>query len=160
MALFGRMVSAGSRFANRRGIYLGRRSTTVHVRVYRWSRGRIGGRVPGWRGGRILLLDHVGARSGVRRTSPLMYVEADGVLAVAASKAGEPEHPAWFHNLLAHPDTVVEVGGAVRPVHARVATADERERWWPRFVAAMPDFAFYQERAAGRLIPVVLLEPR
>lgn len=154
------MVSAGSQFANRRGIYAGRRSTKVHVRVYRWSRGRLGGRLPGRSGGRILLLDHVGARSGVRRTSPLMYVESEGVLAVAASKAGEPEHPAWFHNLRAHSDTVVQLGGVVRPVRARVAAPDERERWWPRFVAAVPDFAFYQERAAGRLIPVVLLEPR
>ncbi|MFE3223877.1 nitroreductase/quinone reductase family protein [Nocardia sp. NPDC059228] len=154
------MVSALAQFANRRGVYAGRRSTKVHVRVYRWSRGSLGGHLPGRRGARILLLDHVGAKSGVRRTSPVMYVEAGDAVAIAASKAGQPVHPAWFHNLKANPDTVIQIGGQVLPVRARVADPGERDRLWPEFVAAVPDFAFYQQQAGERVIPVVLLETR
>ncbi|MVU82579.1 nitroreductase family deazaflavin-dependent oxidoreductase [Nocardia sp. ET3-3] len=130
------------------------------MRVYRWSRGRVGGNFTGYREGKLLLLEHVGARSGVTRTSPLMYVEDGAAVAVAASKAGQPEHPGWYHNLIAHPDTTIQIGGEVRPVRARVANPAERERLWPRFVATVPDFAFYQRHAGTRTIPVVLLEPR
>ncbi len=160
MALLGRFVSAVSQFANSRGVYAGRRSTKIHARVYRWSRGRLGGRMPGHPQGRILLLEHVGAKSGIRRTSPLMYVADGATVAVAASKAGQPEHPGWYHNLLAHPETTIELGGEVRAVRARVADEAERDRLWPRFVAMVPDFEFYQRRAASRTIPVVILEPR
>ncbi|AYF79192.1 nitroreductase family deazaflavin-dependent oxidoreductase [Nocardia yunnanensis] len=130
------------------------------MRVYRWTRGRLGGRLPGRRAGNILLLEHVGARSGVRRTSPLMYVPDGAAVAVAASKAGQPSHPGWFHNLMANPDTTIQLGARVHPVRARLADPAERDRLWPRFVAAVPDFAFFQEHAGSRTIPVVILEPR
>ncbi|HYC82660.1 MAG TPA: nitroreductase/quinone reductase family protein [Solirubrobacterales bacterium] len=155
-----RLSDGSSRFFAARGLYLGRRSTRFHVALYRLSRGRLGGRVPGWPQARIALVDHTGARSGRRRTAPLMYVAEDDTVAVVASKAGEPRHPAWFHNLLAHPETTVQIGAERRPVRARVAAPGERERLWPRFVAAFPNYGFYAERAAPREIPLVLLEPR
>ncbi|HEV3128613.1 MAG TPA: nitroreductase/quinone reductase family protein [Solirubrobacteraceae bacterium] len=160
MTRLGRLVLAVSLFANRRGLYNGRRSTRVHVAVYRWSGGRLGGQIPGCPGARILLLDHIGARSHARRTSPLMYHrEGDGV-AVVASKAGQPTHPAWFHNLLANPDTTIQIGSAVRPVRARVAGEPERDRLWPEFVGFYPGYEAFQRMAAPRRLPMVILEPR
>jgi deazaflavin-dependent oxidoreductase (nitroreductase family) len=65
--------------------------------------------MPGFPDVPIVLVDHVGAKTGTARTSPLRYQEDNGVVAVAASKAGEPTHPAWFHNLMANPDTPSEL---------------------------------------------------
>jgi deazaflavin-dependent oxidoreductase (nitroreductase family) len=155
-----RLSDAISRFGSARGIYLGRRSTMLHVAAYRLSRGRLGGSVPGWPEARIALVNHTGARSGKRRTSPLMYITEGETVAVVASKAGQPKHPAWFHNLRAHPETTVEIGAERRPVRARVAEPAERARLWPRFVAAFPSYDYYQRQAAPREIPLVLLEPR
>lgn len=139
---------------------MGRRSTKVHVALYRWSRGRIGGRTPGLPEVPIVLVDHVGARSGRRRTSPLMGHMAGDVVAVVASKAGQPTHPAWFHNLKAHPETKVQIGPEVRKVRARVASEAERAEWWLRLVARYPGYEFYEQLAGDRTIPVVLLEQR
>jgi deazaflavin-dependent oxidoreductase (nitroreductase family) len=158
--VFAAITSAASQAANRRGIYLGRRSTRVHVALYRRSGGRIGGHLPGWPEARILLVDHTGARSGVKRTSPLMYREDGDIVAVAASKAGQPTHPAWFHNLRANPQTTIQIGSEVRDVRARVASDEERVRLWPRFVAAYPGYDFYRRNAKGREIPIVIFEPR
>ncbi|HEY2715582.1 MAG TPA: nitroreductase/quinone reductase family protein [Solirubrobacterales bacterium] len=155
-----RLSNATSQLGAARGVYLGRRSTKLHVALYRWSRGRLGSRVPGWPEARIALVNHTGARSGKARTSPLMYVADGETVAVVASKAGQPSHPAWLHNLIAHPETTIEIGAERRPVRARVAGPGERERLWPRFVAAFPSYGYYQRQAAPRQIPLVLLEPR
>jgi deazaflavin-dependent oxidoreductase (nitroreductase family) len=160
LPLWSRVVMAVSHAANRRGIYLGRRSTRLHVALYRWSSGRIGGRLPGFPWVPIVLVDHVGARTGKPRTSPLMAHRHGGVVAVAASKAGQPTHPAWFHNLMAHPDTTIQMGSTTRPVRARVANDEERSDWWPRLVASYPGYELFQRLAGARTIPVVLLEPR
>lgn len=160
MPLLARLALSGSQFANKRGIYLGRRSTKIHVALYRRTGGRVGGHLPGFPAARIALVDHVGAKTGTRRTSPLMYHEEDGVVAVVASKGGQPTHPAWFHNLRAHPDTTVQIGSEVRSVRARVATDEERARLWPKFQAVYPGYDFLQSIANGRKIPIVILEPR
>ncbi|HEX9236753.1 MAG TPA: nitroreductase/quinone reductase family protein, partial [Actinomycetota bacterium] len=104
----------------------------LHVLAYRATRGLIGHRFPG--APPMLLLDHVGARSGRKRTSPLAYMPADGTYVVVASKGGHPQHPAWYHNLLAHPETTVQVGSARRHVRAHVATPEERADLWPKAV--------------------------
>lgn len=160
MPSFGQFTAASSQFANRHGIYLGRRSTKIHVALYRRSGGRMGGHLPGWPEAQIVLVDHKGAKSGVVRTSPLMYHKEGDTVAVAASKAGQPTHPAWFHNLKANPDTTIQIGSVVRAVHARVATDEERDRLWPMFVAFYPGYEFFQSHAKGRRIPIVILEPR
>ena len=87
----------------------------------------------------MLLLDHVGARSGTKRTSPLLYLADGDDLVIVASKGGYPKNPAWFHNLVAHPDTTVQVGRERRAVHARIATAksaSDSGRWWSSSIPA------------------------
>jgi deazaflavin-dependent oxidoreductase (nitroreductase family) len=106
----------------------------------------------------MLLLDHVGAKTGIKRTTPLNYVEDPPDLVLVASKAGYPRHPAWYHNLRANPDTAVQIGGERLAVHARVASPEERERLWPRALAAYSGYRAYQQHTE-REIPLVILEP-
>jgi deazaflavin-dependent oxidoreductase (nitroreductase family) len=134
-----------------------RRLMGSHARIYRLTGGRIGHRFPG--APPMLLLDHVGAKSGTERTTPLVYIEDGDDLVIVASKGGHPRHPAWFHNLVANPDTTVQVGANRRAVHARVATAEEREQLWPMALAVYGGYRGYQERT-DREIPLVILEPR
>jgi F420H(2)-dependent quinone reductase len=134
-----------------------RRLMGVHTQVYRLTNGMIGHRFPGTPP--MLLLDHVGAKSGIRRTTPLVYVDDSPDLVLVASKGGHPKHPGWYHNLRAHPDTSVQVGSERRPVRARVASAQERERLWPKAVETYSGYRGYQERTE-RQIPLVILEPR
>jgi len=160
MRPFGRLSTAASQLLNKRGIYLGRRSTRLHVALYRASKGRLGGHIPGWPEARIALLDHVGAKTGAQRTSPVMYLEDGEAIVVMASKAGQPTNPAWFHNLMAHPDTTVQTGPSVRQVHARLTAGEERTRLWSRFVEMYPGADFYKRNAGSREIPIVALDPR
>ncbi len=134
-----------------------RRVIAGHTLVYRATGGLLGHRLPG--APRMLLLDHVGAKSGTRRTTPLVYLNDGRDVVIVASKGGHPRHPAWYHNLRAHPDTTVQIGRERRAVHARVASPDERARLWPMAVATYGGYRGYQERA-DREIPLVILEPR
>ena len=131
----------------------------LHTVLYRASGGWIGHTIPGVRG-KMLLLDHVGAKSGTKRTAPLLYLPDGDNVVIVASKGGFPKHPAWYHNLMANPDTTVQVGREHREVHARVATPEERERLWPLTVKMYRGYADYQARSKGREIPLVILEPR
>lgn len=160
MSLLGKVTSAAAELVNRRGVYAGRRSTRIHVALYRRTGGRIGGALPGLPQVRIALLDHTGAKTGTNRTSPLIYHEYGDAIVVAASKGGQPTHPAWFHNLMANPETKIQIGSEIREVRARVAAGGERERLWADLVAAYPGYDFYQRNAKGRQIPVVVLESR
>ncbi len=134
------------------------RFTDAHTFLYRHSGGRIGHSFPGVRG-RMLLLDHVGARSGRLRTAPLLYVQDGERLAIVASKGGFPKHPAWYHNLLANPDTFVQVGAKRRPVQARLANSEEYDALWDKAVEAWSGYEDYRRRT-DRRIPLVVLEPR
>jgi deazaflavin-dependent oxidoreductase (nitroreductase family) len=134
-----------------------RRMMGGHTTVYRLSGGLIGHRFPGVPP--TLLLDHVGAKSGTKRTTPLTYARDGEAYVIVASKGGHPKHPAWFHNLRAHPDVSIQVGTSRRPVRARIATPDERQRLWPKVVDVWPGYEGYQRRT-GREIPLVMLEPR
>jgi len=128
-----------------------------HTVVYRATGGRIGHRFPG--SPPMLLLDHVGAKSGRKRTTPLVYVKDGEALVLVASKGGNPKNPAWFHNLRANPETTVQVGSERRAVRARVAGNEERARLWPKAVETYSGYSDYQERTE-REIPLVVLEPR
>ncbi len=134
-----------------------RRLMGLHTTAYRLSNGLIGHRFPG--APPMLLLEHVGAKSGTRRTIPLVYVDDGDDVVIVASKGGHPKNPAWYHNLRANPETTVQIGSERRPVRARVATAQERKRLWPKAVATYAGYRGYQERT-GREIPLVILEPR
>jgi deazaflavin-dependent oxidoreductase (nitroreductase family) len=122
-----------------------------------------GGRLtmPNGTGGRVrtLFLHTVGRTTGQRRRNGLYYVEDGPNLVVVASNAGRDDDPSWWKNLQASPDTEVEVGKAVRPVHARQATVEEAARLYERFVVALPQYEDYRQRTT-REIPVVILEPR
>jgi deazaflavin-dependent oxidoreductase (nitroreductase family) len=128
-----------------------------HVALYRLSNGWVGEHVPGL--GPMLLLDHVGARSRQLRTTPLVYTRDGEDLVLVASKGGHPHNPAWFHNLMAHPDTTVQVGRRKQLVHARLPSAEERRRLWPMVVKTYGGYEGYQQRT-DREIPLVVLEPR
>jgi deazaflavin-dependent oxidoreductase (nitroreductase family) len=86
-----------------------------HTRIYRVTSGLIGHRFPG--APPMLLLDHVGVKSGTKRTTPLVYLENDHDVVIVASKGGHPRNPAWYHNLRANPDTTVQIGAERRAVH-------------------------------------------
>jgi deazaflavin-dependent oxidoreductase (nitroreductase family) len=125
---------------------------------FRKNAGKVGGP---FEGAPMLLLHHRGARTGTERVTPLVYQPVDDALAVFASKGGAPTHPDWYRNLLAHPDTDVEVGTETVAVRARELTGQERKRVWERQKQLMPGFGEYEEKAkATREIPVILLERR
>jgi deazaflavin-dependent oxidoreductase (nitroreductase family) len=106
----------------------------------------------------VVIFTTRGARSGKLRKNPLMRVEHDGAYAMVASKGGAPEHPTWYHNLLAHPDQVtVQDGPEPWDGVAREVTGAEKAEWWERAVAAYPSYADYQANT-DREIPVFVVE--
>jgi deazaflavin-dependent oxidoreductase (nitroreductase family) len=116
-----------------------------------------GGKVPSWGGASpLLLLHHRGAKTGVQRVNPVAYLQDDGRYVVFASKAGAPTNPAWYHNLKAHPETTIEVGGDTVAVTAREVTGEERDRLFRAQAERSPQFEEYQQKT-GRLIPVLVL---
>ena len=127
---------------------------------FRANEGRVGG---GFAGAPMLLVHHRGAKTGTERVSPLVYYAVDDAFAVFGSKGGAPTDPQWVANLLAHPDTVVEVGTETIPVRARRLSGAEREPIWSAQKERMQGFAEYERKTAassGREIPVILLERR
>jgi deazaflavin-dependent oxidoreductase (nitroreductase family) len=129
----------------------------AHVAVYRATRGRAGGRLPGVPP--MLVLDHIGARSGKRRTTPLVYMTDGENFLIVAAKGGHPENPSWLHNLRAHPDTEIQIGSRRIKVHAREADAGERQRLWPMAATYNSHWRRYQRRTL-REIPLLILAPR
>ena len=125
------------------------------IEEFRANGGAVGG---GFAGVPLLLLNHIGAKSGQQRTSPLAYQAVEGGYAVFASKAGAHTHPDWMYNLAANPQVTIEVGAEAVVVAAREATPQEREPIWEKQKADLPQFAEY-EAATERVIPVFILEP-
>ena len=115
-----------------------------------------GGHIPG-RKHPLILLTTTGAKSGLPRTTPLNYSTDGDRIIVIASKAAAPTHPDWYHNLVAHPEAIIELGAERFPVRARVAEGQERERLFNAQAALMPFFAEYQQQTA-RQIPVIIFE--
>jgi deazaflavin-dependent oxidoreductase (nitroreductase family) len=106
-----------------------------------------------------LLLHHVGRRSGTTFTTPLLYLLDGPNVVVVASQGGLPKNPQWFPNLVANPDTTVQIRTDTRAVRAHTASPEEHARLWPRLVELYADFDVYQQ-CTDREIPVVVLEPR
>jgi deazaflavin-dependent oxidoreductase (nitroreductase family) len=117
------------------------------------------GRVSSAPGQQVLLLETVGAKSGERRRTPLVYVTDDNHIVLIASKAGAKRHPAWFHNLRANPRVKVLAPGRSGEYNAREAEGEERERLWRDACDYYAGYDTYQDRAGDRRIPVVVLEP-
>lgn len=114
--------------------------------------------VPLIQGRPTVLLTMRGARSGAVRKVPLMRVEHAGSYLAVASQGGAPTHPAWYHNLVAHPRIRLRDATSEMAVVARELSGAEREEWWERAVAAFPPYAQYQQKTE-RLIPILVLEP-
>jgi len=99
-------------------------------------------------------------RSGIERTVSLLATKTGETILLVASKAGSPRHPAWLHNVRAHPDVEVTIEGRRRPMRAEIASGAARERFWHVVCDNYSGYATYQRRAGHRLIPVVALAPR
>jgi deazaflavin-dependent oxidoreductase (nitroreductase family) len=126
------------------------------IEEFRANDGRVGGY---FEGATILLLHTKGAKSGLPRTNPLVYLPDGHRYVVIASKGGADTHPDWYHNLLADPNAEIEVGNDERfPVLATVVTGPERDELYARQVERRPDFAKYEEKTT-RKIPVIALDP-
>ncbi|MFJ5777477.1 nitroreductase/quinone reductase family protein [Streptomyces sp. NPDC093094] len=124
------------------------------IEEFRAHHGKVGGFLEG---ARLLLLTTRGARSGRPRTVPLGYLPDGGErVLVIASAAGAPRHPAWYHNLLAHPEVTVEDGVFTYRARAVPLAGQERDRAFARAVEADPGWAEYQSRT-DRILPVVAL---
>jgi deazaflavin-dependent oxidoreductase (nitroreductase family) len=131
---------------------------TKIIKEFRENGGKVGGP---FQGAPLLLLTTTGRRSGVPRTSPIMYLDdGTGRWLVFASKAGADTDPDWFRNLEADPEVTVEIGE--RPdvaARAVVLSGDERDRWFAEQVRRYPGFGEYQQKT-DRVIPVVALIPK
>lgn len=129
--------------------------------IDRWLIPHSRGRLKVAMGQPILLLHTRGARSGQPRTSPLLYTPRGDAFVVVASKAGDAHHPAWYHNLRAHPDGVaVDVNGIHTAVYPHFADGPERDALWRVVNDNYNGYDTYQARARERVIPIVMLEPK
>jgi deazaflavin-dependent oxidoreductase (nitroreductase family) len=126
------------------------------IEEFRANEGKVGGP---FAGAPLLLLHTVGGRSGKERINPMMYRDlGEGRIAVFATRAGDPVHPDWYHNLVANPRVTAEIGTESRVFRARTATGDERESIWIPQKRENSGFATY-EAMTTREIPVVILDP-
>jgi deazaflavin-dependent oxidoreductase (nitroreductase family) len=117
---------------------------------------RTGGEIQGMHRERLVLLTTVGARTGNRHTTPMMFHRDNDQLLVIASNAGAPKDPDWYRNLVADPHVTVEVGDETFEAVARPATGAEYQRLWSMITELYPFFADHKVKA-GRDIPVVVL---
>jgi deazaflavin-dependent oxidoreductase (nitroreductase family) len=123
------------------------------IEEFRANDGKVGGY---FEGAPMILIHAIGARSGVERVNPLVYLPDGENMVVAATKGGSPTNPDWYHNVKAHPRMQVEVGTETFPVEATEVTGAERDDLWRRFVELRPGFAEYETKTT-RLIPVIRL---
>jgi deazaflavin-dependent oxidoreductase (nitroreductase family) len=126
------------------------------IEEFRSNGGKVGGP---FEGGTLLLLHHIGAKSGKERVNPLAYFPDGDRYIIIASKAGAPTNPDWYHNLVAHPDITIEVGTETIPVKATIVEGEERDQLFAHVTKSMPGFAEYQQKTT-RKIPVIVLERR
>lgn len=143
------------------GGILGDRALAALSGFHRWvirvSRGRLG-----WRIGRLITVElhTTGRHTGLPRTAILSApIVEPGRVVLVASKGGSDRHPAWYLNLVADPDVVIDLRDGSRAMRARTATAEEKAELWPRITGAYPGYAHYQQRTR-RDIPVVICVPR
>ena len=125
-----------------------------HIRRYVDSDGENG---HDWRGVKTLLLTTLGRKSGQWRRTALIYGRDGDRFVVVASKGGAPQHPAWYLNLVDHPQVQVQVGADKFTAQARTASPQQKAKLWSQMATIWPDYDGYQERTS-RDIPVVILE--
>jgi deazaflavin-dependent oxidoreductase (nitroreductase family) len=127
---------------------------TKMIEEFRANEGHVGGP---WATTTLILIHHIGARSGIERVTPLACnPQEDGSLAIVASNGGSPAHPDWYYNLRAHPRITVEVGTQTFPVMAQELGDTARAELWPKLVAQSPAVGEHQGKTT-RQIPVFML---
>ena len=127
---------------------------TKIIEEFRANEGRVSGP---WAGATLILIHHLGAKSGTERVSPLGYFpQGQGRFAIVASNGGSPAHPDWYYNLKAHPRITVEVGSQTFTVLAEELGDATRAELWPKLVAETPALGEFQAKTTRR-IPVVML---
>lgn len=124
------------------------------IKEFRETGGKAGGI---FEGSPLILVHHTGAKSGKKRIAPLVPLLDGDRIYIFGSKGGADSHPDWYHNLVANPDTVVELGTETFPVKARVLTGAEHDEIYAKQVEVAPQFGDYQRKTA-RIIPVVELQ--
>jgi deazaflavin-dependent oxidoreductase (nitroreductase family) len=146
-------LPSGTRGTRQPPAFLSRIFTPLMIRVHRRSGNQL-------QGMKLLYITTVGAKSGQRRTTPVArFDDGGGGWFVVASAGGSARHPAWYHNIAAHPDEVwVEVDGTSHRVSADQLAGEERERAWATVVAAAPRFQGYTTKT-DRVLPVLRLTP-
>jgi deazaflavin-dependent oxidoreductase (nitroreductase family) len=130
---------------------------TAIIEEFRANDGVVGGYFTGVP---LVLVHHKGAKTGTERIAPLASQRLDDGWAVFASKGGADDNPAWYHNLLANPETTIEVGTETVPVRAYEARDEEYDRIWTKQKSELPTFAEYEQKTKRAYIPVVVLERR
>jgi deazaflavin-dependent oxidoreductase (nitroreductase family) len=123
--------------------------------VYKLTGGLIGGKLGPLP---VLLLSTTGRKSGKERTVPVAYLQEGDSYVVIASFAGQPKHPAWFHNLKNNPNASVQIGRSQTSVKAEIADPEKKKVLWEKLLKIAPNFEEYQKRTT-RDIPVVILHP-
>ena len=123
------------------------------IEEFRANGGKVGGQ---FEGATMILVHHIGAKSGTERVSPLAYFPDEDRMLIVASAAGSPKNPDWYHNLKAHPRVDVEVGTETFPVVAEELPRAERDEKWKTITSVAPGFADY-EKKTSRVIPVLAL---
>lgn len=126
----------------------------MHLKLYLWSKGRIGGSM---RGLPVLILITKGKKTGLLRTKALMYLPYGNNFVVIASNLGKENHPGWWINLMAQPNASAQIAGLQYTVHAREAQGEERENLWQALSEKSSDYEQYRSWAKRR-IPIVILE--
>ncbi len=123
------------------------------IEEFRANGGKVGGP---FEGGTMILVHHVGRKSGTERVNPLAYYPDGDSYVIIASAAGSTKNPDWYHNLAAVDRTTVEVGTETFPVTVEEVGDAEYADLWKRITTAMPGFAEY-EKTANRQIPLFRL---
>jgi deazaflavin-dependent oxidoreductase (nitroreductase family) len=127
---------------------------TKIIAEFRANQGRVGGP---WAGSPLILIHHIGAKSGIERVLPLgCFPQGDGRFAIVASNGGSSTHPDWYYNLKANPRINVEVGTESFTVLAQELDDTARAGLWPKLVAEAPQLGEFQTRVT-RQIPVFML---
>ena len=126
------------------------------IAEFRSNHGKVGGP---FEGAPLLLLHHIGARTGKPRINPLMYLKDGDRYIIFASKGGADTNPDYYYNIKAHPDLQIEVGDETVDVRAEEITGRERNRLFARQASLYPTFGEYQ-RGTKRIIPVIALIPK
>lgn len=129
--------------------------TSIHVFLYRISKGKLGGTLGNFP---ILLLTTTGRKSGLARTTPLVYLRNGEEYLIAASAGGADRNPVWFLNLQNKPEAVIEVNGKTFNTQAAITVDTERTQLYERFKAQGDNFVQY-EQSTTRPIPIIRLQP-